>query len=202
MKYIIGIDEAGRGPLAGPVSVAAVIIPSNLRIRKSNLRLKDCKLLTPKQRKIWFEHIKNHPKIRYTASRTYPQTIDRINIAQATNLAATRALQKLTINYSLSTNQCKILLDAGIKINPLAVGNFKLKSFIKGDERFQAIKLASIVAKVTRDKYMAKKHKKHPMYNFITHKGYGTKEHLKAIKKHGICKLHRLTFVKKYPRIT
>jgi ribonuclease HII len=188
MRWIIGIDEAGRGPLAGPVSAAAVLIPKSIRLTKEKLR--DSKLLSKKQREEWFEYIRTHPQILYTVSRVYPATIDKMNIARATDLAATRAIQKLLEKANKKAKATTIYLDAGIKIpHP------NTKTLIRGDERIKAIKLASIVAKVTRDRYIERKHKEYPDYDLKNHKGYGTKTHTNAIKKHGPCPIHRLTFL-------
>jgi len=202
-NFTIGIDEAGRGPLAGPVAVAAVLIPKNLKLHYDFVShsLRDSKKLSPKQRDQWFEIIQNHPHIHYAVSRSYPTTIDTINITQATNLAATRVLTKLIKNYDLrSHRRYTICLDGGLKIKkvPLNRTCHTIHTIIKGDEKISAIALASIVAKVTRDRYMEQKHKEYPHYHFNTHKGYGTKTHGKAIQTHGLCPLHRLTFTRKY----
>lgn len=198
-KYVIGIDEAGRGPLAGPVAVGVVLIPKNFRpkTRLTKISLKDSKQLPESAREAWFKYIKIHPKITHTVAMVHPKTIDRINIARAVDLAATRALKKVykLVSYKFTNS---IYLDAGIKIKASEAKSYKLKTLIRGDERITAIKLASIAAKVRRDAYMVKKHKLYPEYNFRAHKGYGTKAHLQAIKKHGLSPLHRLTFVKKY----
>ncbi len=212
MQHIIGIDEAGRGPLAGPVAVGVVLIPKNFR-PKTNLTkisLKDSKQLPETARVAWFEYIKAHPKIIHTIAMVHPKTIDRINISRATDLAATRAFKKLATalpaagrHWGMAT-RANVYIDAGIKINTKPFPKSHIlypKSLIKGDERITAIKLASIAAKVRRDAYMIRKHKLYPEYGFRIHKGYGTKAHLKAIQKHGPCPLHRLTFIKKYTTI-
>ena len=205
-KYIIGIDEVGRGPLAGPVTVAAVVLPKNLesRIKNLELPLRDSKRLSSRQREIWFDYIKAHPKIFYALASVSPKIIDKINISQAANLAARRALKRLSDYYKLQKGAGKILLDGGLKISPpkyLKPKSYKLKTLIRGDEKIPAIMLASIVAKVSRDRLMTKLHKKYPRYGFSQHKGYGTKKHIKAIKKYGPSKVHRLTFLRKILRI-
>lgn len=195
-QYIVGIDEVGRGALAGPVTVAAVAVPtgSGFRLPKSNIQLRDSKKLTPKQRGKWFDYLKGHPKIQYALARVYPRTIDRINITRAANLAALRAFAKLTTNCSLLPANFRVLLDGG-----LYLGNKKqpknVRTVIKGDEKMNSIKLASILAKVSRDRLMRKLAKKYPKYGFEIHKGYGTKAHRLAIKKHGPSRMHRLTFI-------
>lgn len=206
-SYIIGIDEAGRGPLAGPVAVGAVCIPKNFRQKNriAHLPLRDSKKLPESARKAWFKYLTNHPKIACAVSLVSPQTIDKINIAEAVNLAASRALQKLISRRPEIATKGKIYMDAGIKINEkiLAANNYSLilKSLIRGDEKINAIKLASVAAKVTRDGIMDKINRKFPDYAFSRHKGYGTKIHLEAIKLYGPSPIHRLTFIGKYLKI-
>ncbi|MEK7479048.1 MAG: ribonuclease HII [Patescibacteria group bacterium] len=203
--YIIGIDEAGRGPLAGPVGVGVVLIPKGLRLKNPHTKfpLRDSKKLPAHAREGWFRYLKKHPNIFYKVAMVHPKTIDRINITEAVNLAATRALEKVykLISYKLIRT---IYIDAGIKIPEKNLQTYKLrnlKTLIRGDEKINAIKLASIAAKVTRDRYMTKKHKEYPQYEFHLHKGYGTKVHREAVKKFGPCPLHRLTFIRKYTTI-
>jgi len=196
-KYIIGIDEVGRGALAGPVVVAALAAPVNLKFKISNLKLKlkDSKRLSPKQREIWFERIKKHSMF-YAIANVSPKIIDKINISKAANLAATSALKALIKNYKLRIKNCRVYLDGGLFLNSkFCILNST--TVVKGDEKISAISLASIVAKVSRDRQMVKLHKKYPKYGFDKHKGYGTKRHFKAIKKHGWSKIHRLTFLRK-----
>lgn len=201
MKYVIGIDEAGRGPLAGPISVGVVLIPKNLKPKTNltNIPLRDSKKLPEHARESWLEYIRSHPKIFFKTALVHPKTIDRINITQATNLAATRALKKL-IEEITPPKSTKILTDYGI-CPDLNAAPYTLNAIVKGDERITAIQLASIAAKTRRDKYIKEKHRKYPRYNFEKHKGYGTKEHRKNLKKHGPCPLHRLTFISKYTNI-
>ncbi|MEK7543012.1 MAG: ribonuclease HII [Patescibacteria group bacterium] len=221
-KWIIGIDEVGRGPLAGPVTVAAVALPrpvlsSKYRVsgirkgKKRTIHLRDSKKLSPEQREVWFRWVKEK-KIPYATASVSPRVIDRINITQAANLAATRAFQKLITNYRLPITKTKVFLDGGLflrKSNPPAGGqssNVKnryrepeiVKTIIKGDEKIPAVSLASIAAKVTRDKRMIQLHKKYPRYKFHIHKGYGTKAHIAALVKYGPSEIHRLTFIRKF----
>ena len=198
-RFIIGIDEVGRGALAGPVVVAAVIIPRTLRFRRRRLgQLRDSKRLTPKRREMWFDYLSEHPKISYAIARTSPGIVDRVNVTEAANLAAARAFMKLVSNFRSAERRTisKVYLDGGLYIRkkPLTTG-YKLQTIIKGDEKINAVKLASIVAKVSRDNYMIRLHKKCSVYSFHKHKGYGTKRHKKAIKKHGSSEFHRLTFL-------
>ena len=212
-KYIIGIDEVGRGSLAGPVTVAAVALPIKFRRSGSQPPLRDSKKLTPLQRERWFEYIKSRPQIFYAVSHVSPGVIDRINVSNAANQAAFRAFSRLNTRldfdeskrakYMLAgipTTNLRVYLDSGLKLPcPLSqVSCPTVKTFIRGDEKFNVIKFASIVAKVTRDKYMVNLHKKIPHYQFDCHKGYGTKKHLRAIKKHGFCQIHRSTFLKSF----
>ncbi len=202
-KYIIGIDEVGRGPLAGPVTVAAIAATANFQ-KNFKVKLKDSKKLSPKQREIWFKFVKEN-KIPFVVANVWPKTIDKINISRAANLAATRAARKLiTNNKQLTTKNLKIFLDGGLFINlklknqksklQLKIKNFKIQTIIRGDEKIPAIALASIVAKVHRDTLMKRLHKKYPRYGFDKHKGYGTKLHYKNIKKYGISEIHRKSF--------
>ena len=202
-KYIIGIDEVGRGSLAGPVTVAAVAVPIRFRLSGSQPPLRDSKKLTPLQRERWFEYIKSKPQVFYAISHVSPRVIDRINISNAANQAASRAFNRLINNHSLPTAGLRVYLDGGLKFPcPLSyVPCPTVKTFVRGDEKFNVIKFASIVAKVTRDKYMINFHKKIPYYQFDCHKGYGTKKHFRAIKKYGPHQVHRLTFLKSFTSV-
>jgi len=195
-KYIIGIDEVGRGPLAGPVVVAAVALPRNSKLRIKNAELKlplrDSKKLSPKQRENWFKFIKKSA-LCYSIASVPPKIIDKINISNAANLAATSALGALIKNYKLRIKNCRVFLDGGLFLNSkFCILNST--TVVRGDEKIPAIMLASIIAKVTRDRQMLRLHKKYPRYDFNQHKGYGTKKHIKAIKKHGRSKIHRKSF--------
>lgn len=194
-KFVIGIDEVGRGPLAGPVAVAALALPRNLKFRMKNLELplRDSKKLTPKQREMWFTYLKNHPHIFYATATVSPKIIDKINISQAANRAASLALAKLIKNYKFRIKNCRIVLDGNLFLD----SKFYILdpcTIIKGDEKIPAIMLASIVAKVTRDRMMHRLHKKYPAYGFDEHKGYGTRKHRKAMHKNGLSPIHRRSF--------
>ncbi len=196
--YIIGIDEVGRGSLAGPVVVAAVALPAGARFRN----LKDSKKLSADKREEWFAYVKKE-SIAYTVARVYPKGIDIINISGAANLAAVKSFSRLLGRLGIKRQKnLKIFLDGGLyltKSRPHSIKfeNWQTKTIIKGDEKINAIKLASIVAKVTRDKYMKRLHNSYPQYNFHINKGYGTKNHIKSIKKHGSSEVHRRSFVLK-----
>lgn len=190
----IGIDEVGRGALAGPVTVAAVAVPRELRIRNYELgNLKDSKKLSSKKREAWFAFFKNHSQIAYAVARVYPKKIDRINISNAANLAASRAFKKLVAKCQISNAKYRVLLDGGLC---LGIKGINQRTIVKGDEKYKAIKIASIIAKVLRDKEMSRLSKKYPVYGFHIHKGYGTKDHIKSIKKHGPSDVHRASFLR------
>ncbi len=196
--YIIGLDEVGRGALAGPVVVAGLIMPKNWRpkLPLSKKPLKDSKKLKPQTREAWFRYVKNQSGAEYALARVYPKGIDRLNISAAANLAALRVYQRLFMVSPARTGNAKIYLDGGLFLkNREMSGKLKARTIIKGDEKINAIKLASIIAKVNRDKYMVSLHKEFPVYGFAGHKGYGTKKHKRAIKKHGPSPAHRLTFI-------
>jgi ribonuclease HII len=179
IKLIAGIDEAGRGPLAGPVVAAAVILDIDANIEGIN----DSKLLSSKQREKLFSKIHQNA-LSIGLSIVEPETIDRINILQATRLAMTKAVTNLTLKPGLLLIDGTITLDLNTRQIPI----------IKGDKLSVSISAASIIAKVTRDDIMKSFHKMYPEYGFYKNKGYGTKEHITALKKHGSCQIHRKSF--------
>ena len=192
----IGIDEVGRGPLAGPVMVAVLALPAGGKFKN----LRDSKKLSSKQREKWSAWIKEQ-KIPFATASVYPKVIDRINVSRAANLAATRAFKKVMELCGYELSKVRVLLDGGLYLNRILNPKSYIlnpRTVVRGDEKYNCIKVASIVAKVKRDRIMKRNHKKYPQYGFDEHKGYGTKKHIVAIKKHGICKLHRLTFVKNF----
>jgi ribonuclease HII len=176
---IAGIDEAGRGPLAGPVVAAAVLMPYDYR----NAEINDSKQLTPLLREKLFIEIKN-AALSYAVGIVSPKEIDEIGILNATKLAMRQAVQKLDPVPDF------ILIDA-VSIN---LDGIPQKAIIRGDETVFSIAAASIVAKVTRDHLMMKYHQKFPGYGFDQNMGYGTEIHLKAILEHGPSPIHRMTF--------
>jgi ribonuclease HII len=180
MKLIAGIDEAGRGPLAGPVSVAIVIMPMDDIIEKVN----DSKKLTEKTREKLFDIIKEKA-IAYHVELIDEKTIDEINILNATKKGMLECINKISVKPDV------VLIDA-VKID----SEIPTESIIKGDALSYSIACASILAKVTRDRYMLEMDEKYPEYNFKKHKGYGTKEHMENIKKFGKCEIHRDSFIK------
>ncbi len=205
IRYSVGVDEVGRGALAGPVVVAAACFPIGLKISNRKLgALKDSKKLSPKLRELWAKYFKSIPEISYSVGRVYPRAIEKINISKAANRAASVACERVIRSFqSLQhhTNKLEfvrmfsIFLDGGLHIKNQE--NFNAKTIIRADEKITAVKIASIIAKVKRDEYMEKLSQKHPSYGFEIHKGYGTRRHIRAIKKHGPSPVHRLTFLRK-----
>jgi ribonuclease HII len=179
-RCIAGLDEAGRGPLAGPVVAAAVVLPVGLLIPG----LTDSKQVPEQDRERLFEVIRAQA-VCYGVGIADERTIDLLNILQATIIAMERALQGLDPQPDF------LLLDA-ISLPRVPLPQ---KPLIKGDCRSHSIAAASILAKVTRDRIMLELHKKYPCYNFQNHKGYGTKEHLLLLQKHGPCDAHRKTYI-------
>ena len=182
-NVICGVDEAGRGPLAGPVCAAAVILPSNLEIPG----LTDSKKLTDKKRRELFPVIKEQA-IAYGIGLASEKEIDEINILQATFLAMQRALDQLGIKPDLALIDGNRETDFGVPV----------KTVVKGDSLSANIAAASILAKVTRDDMMVAYANVYPQYGFEIHKGYGTKAHYAALTEHGACDIHRMTFLKKF----
>ncbi len=178
-KCLAGIDEAGRGPLAGPVVAGCCHIPPHLFIEGVN----DSKKLTEKKREKLFEVLTNHPDIVYGIGIVDAQLIDQINILQA-------AIKAMQLAYSQMPLKPDYLLVDGIQLNV----DIPSRKIIKGDTLSHLIAAASILAKVTRDRMMRENHIKWPEYDFESHKGYGTAKHRKALLEHGPCEIHRKTF--------
>ena len=183
LRVICGVDEAGRGPLAGPVCAAAVILPPNADIPGLN----DSKKLTDKRRRELFPIIKEQA-IAYGIGLASHEEIDEINILQATYLAMERALAQLSIKPELALIDGNRARDFGIPV----------QTVVKGDSLSASIAAASILAKVTRDDLMMEAAKDYPQYQFDVHKGYGTKAHYAALTEHGPSPIHRMTFLKKF----
>lgn len=184
MNYICGIDEAGRGPLAGPVVVASVIMPKDSMIEGVN----DSKKISESKREQLYEKIVEEA-ISYGVGIIDQKEIDEINILNATKKGLTTSLKELNVKPDI------ILVDALTGIDTLQI---PYQSIIKGDAKAYSISAASIIAKVTRDRIMRQWDEIYPQYGFAKHKGYGTAAHIAAIKENGICPLHRLTFVKNF----
>jgi ribonuclease HII len=201
-KRVVGLDEAGRGPLAGPVVAAAVLLrsakfkiqtsrsaPCNYGVIKKNLKLKillrevkDSKKLTAKKREELYKILIRNFAIEWGIGKVSEKMIDKINILEATKLAMRKAIEKLKPDF--------LILDGNFKIN----SRIPQKPIIKADQKVFSCAAASIIAKVARDKIMVAYHKKYPQYGFKKHKGYPTKFHFRVLKKYGSCKIHRKTF--------
>ena len=184
IKYICGIDEAGRGPLAGPVVVGAVIMPQDSFIEGIN----DSKKISEKKREKLYNQIIEEA-IAYSVGIVDQNTIDEINILNATKLALTNAIKELKIKPDV------IMVDA---LNNIDTCGIPYISVIKGDAKHYSIAAASIIAKVTRDRMMREWDEIYPEYGFAKHKGYGTAAHIQVIKEKGSCMLHRKTFIKNF----
>ena len=179
-NMICGIDEAGRGPLAGPVVVASVIMPANSMIEGVN----DSKKISEKKREKLYDQILEEA-ISYGVGIIGQDEIDEINILNATKKGLTMSLKELTVKPDL------IIVDALTHIDTMGI---QYESIIKGDAKCYSISVASIIAKVTRDRIMREWDKVYPEYGFEKHKGYGTSAHIEAIKKYGLCPIHRKSF--------
>ncbi len=181
-KHICGVDEAGRGPLAGPVCAAAVILPENTIIEGVN----DSKKLSEKKREALFEVIKANA-VSYSIAYSSVEEIESMNILNATMLAMKRAVEGLDVKADYA------MID-GNRLPDLAIDS---EFIIKGDAKSVSIACASILAKVSRDRLLYKYAEEYPEYGFDKHKGYGTKAHTQAIKEYGPCPYHRMSFLKK-----
>lgn len=183
ISVICGVDEAGRGPLAGPVCAAAVILPPHTQI----VGLNDSKKLSDKRRRELFPEI-CEKALAYGIAFASQQEIDEINILQATFLAMRRAMEQLSVRPELALIDGNRTTDFGLPV----------RTVIKGDSLSANIAAASILAKVTRDDYMVRMAEQYPEYGFEIHKGYGTKAHYAALEQHGPSPIHRMTFLKKF----
>ena len=182
VRIICGVDEAGRGPLAGPVCAAAVILPANLEIPG----LTDSKKLSDKRRRELYPVIKEQA-VAYGIGFASQEEIDQINILQATFLAMQRAMDQLEVKAELALIDGNRQKDFGLPV----------ETVVKGDSLSASIAAASVLAKVTRDDVMLAMAEEYPGYGFEIHKGYGTKAHYEALQKLGPCPIHRMSFLKK-----
>ena len=183
IRVICGVDEAGRGPLAGPVGAAAVILPPNMEIPGLN----DSKKLSDKKRRELFPIIKEQA-IAYGIAFVDHQKIDEINILQATYMAMGQAIAQLSVKPELALIDGNRAADFGVPT----------ETVVHGDSLSASIAAASVLAKVSRDDYMLEMAKEYPQYGFEIHKGYGTKAHYAAITEHGTSPIHRMSFLKKF----
>lgn len=182
-EFVCGVDEAGRGPLCGPVVAAAVILPKDAHIEGVN----DSKKLTEKRReKLYDDIIQNAVSVGVGVSDV--DIIEEVNILNATKKAMLQAISNLKVNPEY------VLVDGNQKIDT----DIPLETVVKGDSKSESIAAASIIAKVTRDRLLIEYDKKYPEYGFAKHKGYGTKAHIEAIKKYGLTPIHRPSFCKKF----
>lgn len=181
---VCGVDEAGRGPLAGPVCAAAVILPQDLEIEGLN----DSKKLTEKRREVLYDVIVREA-VAYGIAFADEKEIDKINILQATFLAMRRAVEQLSVRPNI------VLVDGNREPD---LGDLPVKTIVKGDSLSANIAAASILAKVTRDRFMLEQDAIYPQYGFAVHKGYGTKAHYAALTQYGACPIHRRSFLKKF----
>lgn len=214
-KLVVGLDEVGRGPLAGPVCAAAIclssffVIPGEAKRRPGiqnhgspipppprlwragrsgmtvRVEIEDSKKLTVKQREAWYKFLTTHKDIKWGVGIVSEKIIDKINILEATKLAMRRAIEALGLEPDY------LLLDGNFLLEDLSISQIAVT---RGDAKIWSCAAASIIAKVTRDRLMQKYHKKYPQYGFDKHKGYGTPSHIIAIKNHGPCAIHRQSF--------
>ena len=187
-KNVACLDEAGRGPLAGPVVACAVCVKRRSNFSKILKKIKDSKQLSSRQRNFLYKEITNHPQIVWATSKSSEEVIDRINILEATKEAMKKAVSNL--EKKLKKKVDFLILDGNFKIN----SKLPQKSIIKGDQKVFSIMAASIIAKVKRDRLMKRMHSKYPNYDFAGHKGYPTKNHRSLLVKNGPCKIHRKSF--------
>ncbi|MDP3947659.1 MAG: ribonuclease HII [bacterium] len=190
-KYQIGIDEVGRGALAGPVLVAAFALPK----RHGFGNIRDSKKLTPRAREECLRRLGKDVSVAWAFASSSAKTIDRVNIRRATNRAACLAYLRLTARYP-ELSAARVILDGGLSLGP----RIRHTAYVRGDERFPAIACASIVAKVRRDAIMVRFGECNPAYEFHAHKGYGTVRHRRALRRHGPSEAHRLTFLRNFLR--
>jgi len=192
-KRVACLDEAGRGPLAGPVTAAVVVIKPGFKFQISGFRnINDSKKLTPKKREVLYKFLIKNPAIEWGIGKVSEKIIDKINILEATKLAMKKAIAKLKKKPDF------LILDGNFKLDLPTCGEqsrtIPQKSIVKADEKVFSCAAASILAKVSRDRIMQKYHLKYPRYRFNQHKGYPTKLHRRLLKKYGRCKIHRKSF--------
>ncbi|MDP2652235.1 MAG: ribonuclease HII [bacterium] len=190
MRFMLGVDEAGRGPLAGPVAVGVVAVPEGFDVAREFPGVADSKKLSEKRREKLFEMLAKRAEqgeVRFTVEFESAEAIDVEGIAVVVRRAVSRGVNALAPDAAL----VRVQLDGALR----APSEYAQETIINGDELVPLISLASIVAKVTRDRLMVELSKKYPEYNFEKHKGYGTKEHYEALQKYGLCVIHRRSFI-------
>ncbi|MDD2657447.1 MAG: ribonuclease HII [Candidatus Pacebacteria bacterium] len=200
MRFMLGVDEAGRGPLAGPVSVGVVAVPEGFDVAKEFPGVADSKKLSEKKRENIFEMLEARAMagdVRFIVAYESERAIDQEGIAVVIRRAVERGVRKLTDELGSPTSKCTgksdfhILLDGSLH----APVEYSQETIIDGDELVPLISLASIAAKVSRDRLVVELAKTYPAYGFEKHKGYGTKAHYEALRKHGLCAIHRRSFI-------
>jgi len=204
MNYIIGVDEVGRGPLAGPVTVCAALFPERFPFgalsKKLGVPLRDSKKLSRAQRETWARYLKTDGNVLCAITSMSAGQIDRMNIRNATNRAVEKALSQLFKKKRIPKQNIHIYMDGGLAVSTSVSKELGLKhkpqSIIRGDATVPQIAAASILAKVSRDRYMTGLSKKYPRYGFERHKGYGTVEHYRALRRHGPSPIHRRSFLR------
>ena len=196
-KNVISLDEAGCGSLAGPVVAGAVSLDSRKFVSKfADIRgVRDSKKLSAKKREQLYKILTKHPLIKWGIGVVSEKIIDKINIKNAAELAMEKALNKLKSKCRNSNARIDYLIIDGNRLKNLKLKNYSFKLIVKADAKVLSCAMASILAKVTRDKIMAEYHKKYPKYGFNKHKGYPTKKHLLRLRKYGPCKIHRKSFL-------
>ena len=191
-NHVIGLDESGRGPLAGPVVAAAVMIKPSIRVNclKEFKGIKDSKKLSLRKRQEIYQLLINHNYINWAIGQVSEKKIDKINILEASKLAMIKATKKLISNSQLPISKFFLIIDGNFKLDLIVAQ----KSIIKADEKIFSCMLAGIISKVTRDRIMKNYAKKFLQYGFDKNKGYPVKKHFLAIKSHNLCLIHRKTF--------
>lgn len=194
-KYIVGVDEVGRGPVAGPVYVCAFRTPVDFLediIQGVDLPVRDSKKLTEKMRQKWFSYLSQKKKeglVSYALAKASAGEVDSKGIAVCIKYAVEHAVRAVVSEDE--RKETLVLLDGGLSLPP----EFAQQTIIKGDEKEAVISFASIMAKVLRDEYMTDLHKKYPHYGFEDHKGYGTQKHMDSLRKYGLIEEHRVSFL-------
>ncbi len=188
VRHIVGIDEAGRGPLAGPVAVGAVCCDIDVDTTHLLHGIRDSKKLTPKARDLWYERISGESHLRSAVACTGPAVVDRRGIQHAIASALKRVLAQLNVD----PQKTMVLMDGGLVAPEVYMHQ---RSIVHGDALEPLISAASVMAKVTRDRHMLRVDSRYPVYGFRSHKGYGTRRHMDALHRYGMCPEHRKTFV-------
>jgi len=197
VKYLIGVDEVGRGPLAGPVAVGAFLVPIDFNL-SFFAGVRDSKKMAPHKREYFLRLVEEKEKegeIGYAVSFVSPEQIDRHGLSFAIKRALSASLKKLKERHHFFEEECLVLLDGGLKAPHFFIHQ---ETIIRGDDSQPIISLASVVAKVHRDHLLMKLSRKYPEYEFHINKGYGTRFHLEKLEQYGPCPIHRQSFLKNF----